>query len=333
MTHFISVIIPNHDGSTTIGKCLEAAFSSNHKNFEVVVVDDFSEDNSVEIIKGFPCKLVLLDKHSGASKARNVGALNSRGDILFFTDSDCLLQKNALSVAEKSFSEFGADAVIGGTYTLIPYDKSFFSSFQSVFVNFSETKKANNADYIAAHAMVIDAQTFEQNRGFPENFLPILEDVEFSHRLRRAGCRLIMNPGILVQHIFNFSLIDSVLNAIRKSMYWTMYSTKNKDLLTDSGSASLELKTNVLSQLLNFILVVLWIFTQRSFFLYPLLLIFAFNISVNRILIRAFYEAKGFMFAFLASLYYIFIYAFAVGAGSVVGMVRYYFFSAFKTAR
>ena len=51
MNKRISVIIPNYNGSSTIGRCLEAAFSSEYDNFEVIVTDDYSTDNSVEIIK------------------------------------------------------------------------------------------------------------------------------------------------------------------------------------------------------------------------------------------------------------------------------------------
>lgn len=331
MTNFISVIIPNYNGSATIGKCLGAAFSSRYETFEVIVVDDCSEDTSVDIIRGFPCRLICLDKHSGASKARNVGALNSQGDVLFFTDADCLLQGNALSMADKTLSERGTEVVVGGTYTPIPYDKSFFSLFQSIFINYSETKKADDPDYVAAHAMVIDAQIFRRHDGFSENFLPILEDVEFSHRLKRSGHRLIVNPDMLVQHIFNYSLLDSLRNAIRKSMYWTIYSIKNRDLLTDSGTASLELKINVVSQLINLTLFTLWIFSQEPYFLYPLLPIFACNIFINRKLIRAFYRAKGFIFAFLAFCHYSMIYSFAVGVGAFAGIIKYYFLGSFQS--
>ncbi|TAL24620.1 MAG: glycosyltransferase, partial [Nitrospirae bacterium] len=61
MHKLISVIIPNYNGEATIGKCLEAVFSSEYDKFEVVVVDDCSNDNSVEIIKRFPCRLISLD--------------------------------------------------------------------------------------------------------------------------------------------------------------------------------------------------------------------------------------------------------------------------------
>ncbi|MBI5025864.1 MAG: glycosyltransferase family 2 protein [Nitrospirae bacterium] len=200
----ISVIIPNYNKSATIGKCLEAAFSSRYENFEVIAVDDCSTDNSLEVIKKFPCKLIQLKKHSGASKARNTGAENSRGEVLFFTDSDCLLKEDALALASKTIGG-SKNIVIGGTYTRLPYDDSFFSTFQSIFINYSETRK-KDPDYIPAHALIIDAQLFRDSGGFQEDSLPILEDVEFSHRLRRSGCKLVMNPEILVQHIL-FSFI------------------------------------------------------------------------------------------------------------------------------
>ncbi len=325
MIYTISVIIPNHNGSATIVKCLEAALASRYPKFEVVVVDDCSEDNSVEIINQFPCKLIRLDKPSGASKARNIGALNSRGDILFFTDADCLLRKDTLSRVARTFLEGTPDSIIGGTYTPIPYDRSFFSVFQSIFIHYSETKKPEAPDYIATHAMAIDAVVFKKMGGFSEDFLPILEDVELSHRLQRSGYRLIMDPHIRVQHIFKFSLIGSLHNAIRKSMYWTMYSLRNRDLLADSGTASLELKINVVSQLVNLVLLVLWIFSRKSFLIYPLPLIFAFNMYINYKLIKAFYAANGFIFACLALIYYTLIYSLAVAAGAFAGVLKNYF--------
>lgn len=293
-------------------------------------MDDYSEDNSVEIIKQFPCKLICLDRHSGASKARNIGAHNSHGEVLFFTDADCLLREDALSIASQTLAEKGTNVVIGGTYTPIPYDKRFLSIFQSVFINFSETKRTDNPDYISTHALIMKARTFRQNGGFAKDFLPILEDVEFSHRLRRSGCKLIMNPDILVRHIFNYSLLGSLRNAVKKSMYWTMYSIKNKDLLADCGTASVELKINAASQMITLTLLALWIFSQKAFLTYLLFPIIIFNIFINRKLIKAFYEANGIYFAFLAFLYYSMIYPFGVIAGALAGIMKYYFLGSFK---
>jgi GT2 family glycosyltransferase len=323
-TPFISVIIPNYNGARTIGKCLEAVHSSDYPNFEVIVVDDCSEDGSIGTIRRYPSRLIRLPVHSGAARARNMGAENSRGEALFFIDSDCIVRKDTLRVAGRAFRELndgGSGVLIGGTYTLMPHDRGFFSTFQSVFINYSETK-APMPDYIATHAMLISRRLFAESGGFPEDFLPILEDVEFSHRVKRRGIRLLMAPGLAVEHIFNFSLLGSLRNAFRKSKYWTMYSMKNKDLLRDSGTASVELKTNTLSFSLCLLLVLPYALTGNGLFILAGFSAQAFNLFVNRSLIRALLKAAGPWFALKALLYYLTLYPAAVGSGGLMGLLR-----------
>lgn len=328
MGHFVSVIIPNYNGSATLGKCLEAAFSSRYPSFEVIVVDDCSTDNSLEIIRGFPCKLVGLDRHSGASRARNAGAAQSTGDILFFTDADCVLREDTLTEVVLSL-EGQRNAAIGGTYTEIPFDDSFFSAFQSIFVNYSETKK-KEPDYIATHAMAIEHGLFAGSGGFPEDFLPILEDVEFSHRLRRSGCRLIMNPRILVRHIFNFTLMKSFRNGFRKSLFWTQYSMGNRDIFADSGTASKELKINVASFLAVALTVFFLLLSGKEILLFVLFLLCILNMWWSRGLLTAFYRSKGPIFALGATLYYTMLYPLAVGSGAIAGAMRHVLFATRK---
>ncbi len=323
MEKFISIIIPNHNGSSTIGKCLEAAFASDYGNFEVVVIDDCSSDNSVAIIKRFPCRLVKLETHGGAAKARNAGVMHSMGEVLFFTDADCLLSIDALSLANRAITEAGADTVIGGTYTRIPYDNNFFSTFQSIFIHYSEMKNTCRPDYIATHAMVIWAETFRKSGGFREDFLPILEDVDFSHRLYRGGCRLIMDPEITVRHIFNFTLKRSILNAYRKSRYWIIYSIMNRDMLTDSGTASKELKINGIVYLACLACSLLSALTGSTIWLILLAVFVGFAFLVSRGLFAEFYKTRGFQFSLLAALYYLLLYPAPVWAGTAAGVIEY----------
>ena len=323
MAPFISLIIPNRNGEATIGLCLEAAHASKCESFEVIVVDDHSEDRSIEVIKRFPCKLISLGEQGGASRARNTGAAHSRGDVLFFTDADCLVEEDTLAIAAEAFSSHGPGTIIGGTYTQEPHDRGFFNSFQSIFINYSECKKADNADYAAAHAMVIAADTFKENQGFPEDFLPVAEDVEFSHRLRRAGCRIIINPRLQVRHIFNFSLYRSLRNAVFKSMNWTVYSIANRDIFADSGTASTELKTTVGFYAINVILLLSFVIFRDPLFLYLTALPIAASLWVSRNLVMAFHKGGGTVFAAAATAYYLFLYPLAVGAGGFAGLLRY----------
>ena len=323
MTSSISVIIPNRNGAATIGKCVMAALASRHHDFEVIVVDDGSEDNSAEVIKGLPCRLIRLAEHGGAAKARNTGARHSRGDVLFFTDADCLLQRDSLAVAGETLARAGPNAVAGGTYTPLPHDLRFFSIFQSVFIHYCETRNPQRPDYLATHALAIPARVFSRSGGFCEEFLPILEDVEFSHRLRRMGYPLVMNPALQVRHIFDYSLARSWSNAVIKTKYWTLYSIGNGDLLVDSGTASLGLKLNGAVYFLGLLFLLLFFATGSVLFLSALAAAVAFNLYANRGLLRAFHDAGGAGFAVGAAAYYLLLYPLAVGMGAGAGVMKY----------
>jgi glycosyltransferase involved in cell wall biosynthesis len=316
----ISVIVPNRNSASTIGKCLEAALRSGYRDFEVVVADDCSTDGSVEIIHKYPVRLVRLNKHSGAAAARNEGARAAKGKVLFFIDSDCIMQPDTIEIASKAFHAHPED-VSGGTYTPIAHDRGFFSTFQSLFVNYSETKNPR-PDYVATHAMVISKILFDGSGGFDEEFMPILEDVEFSHRLRRMGVLLRMRPALQVEHIFNFNLWGSLKNAFRKSFYWTMYSLKNRDLFKDSGTASFELKTDVVSWLLCASLFVLSLISGEAGFLAAILVVCGINLIINRKFIGSIIRATGPGFTLGAVLYYTALYPLAVAAGGFLGTLR-----------
>ena len=318
MVPLISVIIPNYNGEKTLDLCLAAATSIKDEAIEIIVVDDCSDDLSIDIIKRFPCTLIESSPHAGASRSRNLGAQHAKGDILFFTDADCLLQQNTLLQLRMALSQADSRTIIGGTYTPQPYDPVFFSRFQSIFIHYSETRNPPQADYIATHAMAIRADLFHRSGGFAEDLWPILEDVEFSHRLRRTGATLVMQPDIQVQHIFNFSLFDSCKNAVRKTRYWIQYSLKNQDLFADSGTASIELKLKV-SIFFTCLLLVFVLAKGNSTALAAVIFLYFINLYINRGLFKAFYDANGPLFSLGAGLYYLLGYPLPVAVGSIVG--------------
>lgn len=323
MGKFISIIIPNFNGSRTIGNCLESIFASNDGEREVIVVDDCSEDESVDVIKRYPCRLIRLHKHSGASAARNAGARSSTREVLIFIDADCVLTKDTIRVIRQDLSTYPSDVILGGTYTPVPCDRDFFSRFQSVFVNYFETKNSDNPDYLATHALVIQAEIFRKMGGFREKFLPILEDVEFCHRLRHAGYRLLLDPRIQVRHQFDFSFLKSMKNAIRKTRYWITYSLMNKDLFSDSGTASRAIKITGGIWLVTVLVALFSLVFGSAYGLVLLPFLWSANLFINRRLLRAFYKTAGLRFAVQAGTYYLLAYPFALLLGAVRGIVQY----------
>lgn len=320
----ISVIIPNYNGKSTIGLCLDSVYEAwgSRAGLEVIAVDDCSSDGSADIIKRYPCRLIMLETRSGASRARNEGARAASSDILFFIDSDCLVSAATFKEVEASLGLLPS-SIVGGTYTPVPHDKDFFSRFQSVFINYSETK-SKSPDYIATHAMLIDGKLFYESGGFKEDFLPIIEDVEFSHRLRRAGANLVMKPALEVTHIFGFSFIKSLRNAFRKSHFWTIYSLSNRDILSDSGTASRELKANVMSAFALIMLSIPLALLGEPALPAVMASIASANLFINRNFAKALYNAGGWLFALKGLLYYATLYALVIGFGGGMGALKYY---------
>ena len=320
---FVSVVIPNRNGARSIGKCLASALASEYPSFEIIVVDDASTDGSAEICEGTTgIRLIRLKEHRGASAARNAGVREARGEAVFFTDADCLLSPGTLAEAARAFRQ-SPEAITGGTYTRVPHDSGFFSAFQSAFIHYSETR-LSTPDYVATHAMVVGRKVFERTGGFQEDFLPILEDVEFSHRARQQGLKLRMEPGIQVSHIFNFSLMGSLSNAFRKSMYWTIYSIRNKDLMGDSGTASHELKAAVMSWPLWAGLAVLFAVTRAPEALVAALVVLGTGLFINRRFLGLLLVAGGPAFALMATIYYTAVYPLPVGLGGIAGLLKGY---------
>ena len=90
-TKKVSVIIPMYNSSKYIKECVQSVLNQTYKNVELIIVDDMSSDNSVEIVEQFKddrIKLIKLSKNVGAALARNKGIDNATGEYICFLDSD-----------------------------------------------------------------------------------------------------------------------------------------------------------------------------------------------------------------------------------------------------
>jgi glycosyltransferase involved in cell wall biosynthesis len=97
----ISIIIPIYNQANKLTKCLDSILAQNHKDYEIIVVDDASSDDIQKIIEKYEDKLkvikfIKLKVNGGAPMARNKGFAESTGDFLFFCDADAILTSEAL---------------------------------------------------------------------------------------------------------------------------------------------------------------------------------------------------------------------------------------------
>jgi len=89
----VSVIIPTYNRAHLIGRAIQSVLNQTYQDFELIVVDDGSTDNTNEVIKEFSQKdkrilYIKHDKNKGGSAARNTGIKAARGEYIAFQDSD-----------------------------------------------------------------------------------------------------------------------------------------------------------------------------------------------------------------------------------------------------
>lgn len=107
----VSVVVPFYNAEKTLEKCIQSLFDLNDAEVEIIVVDNASTDNSLKIAKGFEAKAgnkkyqVLSESKQGREYARNAGAQAASGDILAFTDSDCVINKEWTLQLKKGFEK------------------------------------------------------------------------------------------------------------------------------------------------------------------------------------------------------------------------------------
>lgn len=112
---FVSVIIPMYNAERTLAACLDGLAAQEHPraDHEVLLVDNGSTDSSVSIARGYPGVTLLSEPRPGAYAARNLGLQRARGDVIAFTDPDCVPAPSWIREIAAALGEPGLELLCG----------------------------------------------------------------------------------------------------------------------------------------------------------------------------------------------------------------------------
>jgi cellulose synthase/poly-beta-1,6-N-acetylglucosamine synthase-like glycosyltransferase len=202
-----SVIIPAYNAADTIEDTLKALKEQAARGYEVIVVDDGSTDETREIAKRYQVKL-LQQEHRGPAAARNLGAKNARGDILVFTDADCIPAREWLAEMLRPFDD---PSIVGvqGRYETRQGDLIARFAQLEIEERYRRMSKFRYIDFIGSYSAAYRRRVFLESGGFDEGF-PIAsgEDPDLSFRLSKRGYRMVFNPRAVVYHHHPATLRD-----------------------------------------------------------------------------------------------------------------------------
>jgi glycosyltransferase involved in cell wall biosynthesis len=271
----ISVIIPVHNGCATLGECIQAVLVSEHQVFETIVVDDSSNDESIEIARKYPVQLVELSGGPcGPAEARNRGAEVANGDILVFLDSDVLVYPDTLSKIVAALGENPTAAAVFGSYDENPSHTDFLSQYKNLVHHFVHQNDLEDAETFWGGCGAVRREIFQQIGGFDaiRYAKPSIEDIDLGYRLRAAGHKIILRKDIQVKHLKLWSLNNLIKTDIfQRAVPWTSLILRQRNL-PDALNLSLNQRLATILLLAMLIHIALFIF-QPNLLVLPLLTI------------------------------------------------------------
>lgn len=195
----VSVVVCTYNGSRTIRDCMEGLTRLEYPDFEVVVVNDGSTDQTAQIVSEYPFRLISTENR-GLSAARNTGMLAATGEIVAYTDDDARPDPHWLQYLAHSFVKYGF-AGVGGPNIAPAGDGPVADCVANapggpVHVLLSDRV----AEHIPGCNMAFRHEVLQEVGGCDPLYRVAGDDVDLCWRVQRAGGTLGFHPAALVWH-------------------------------------------------------------------------------------------------------------------------------------
>lgn len=198
----VTILIPAYNEEKSIGKCVKSCLNQTRRVDEVVVVNDGSTDNTLNLLKSFGSKIRIIDlkKNTGnKSKAQEIGLRCIKTDIFITTDADTRLHRNFVKNILKNFDDPEVSAVCG----FIESEKdNFYTRVREINYILSQTiyKKAQNEVgaiiVLAGCSSAFKTDVFKKIVKFDHD--NITEDLDFTYKLKLADKKIKYDENAVV---------------------------------------------------------------------------------------------------------------------------------------
>jgi cellulose synthase/poly-beta-1,6-N-acetylglucosamine synthase-like glycosyltransferase len=211
----VTVVVPVWNGEETIQQLLESLqkLDYDRNKVDVIVVDGNSVDKTQEIVKKYPVKLIIENRR-GLNRARNTGIKCGNGEIIAFTDSDCIVPKNWITKIVENFKDPKVSCVGGSAKAL---DSDFVSQYADnsivrLMPCFTKREELEKVKPFFRHPagcnMAYRRRVTEEVGYFDENIQYGFDEVEFADRVCSAGYKMVLDPEVFVWHKHRSTLVE-----------------------------------------------------------------------------------------------------------------------------
>jgi glycosyltransferase involved in cell wall biosynthesis len=247
MRHQVSVIIPTHNGENRISRCLEALLEQRTSHaYEIIVVDDGSTDQTAEVVGSYPSVKLIPQKQAGPAGARNNGVKNACGDVILFTDDDCVPLNDWI---DKMVRPFDDPETVGSKGVYLTAQKELISRFiqQEYEEKYERLSKSDGINLVDTYSAGFRREIFLKIGGYDESFaVPSVEDRDFSYKLWTLGYKMVFVPEAKVYHTHAAGLWNYTRKKFKNGYWGVMSMMKYPGTIANASDTPLTQKVQVI---------------------------------------------------------------------------------------
>jgi GT2 family glycosyltransferase len=292
----ISVIIPVHNGGNKFRRCLLSVKALRTPPTEVIVIADGTSDGSCKLAEEFEVRLLKRSVPGGPAVARNLGAHNAKGDILFFIDADVTVQVDAIEQVLNFFkTDPYLDALIG-SYDDKPFETNFLSQYKNLLHHYVHQTSDEEASTFWGACGAIKRDVFMEIGGFDETYQrPSIEDIDLGYKLRKAGYKIRLVKHLKVTHLKHWGILSLLKSDFfDRALPWTDLILNERRLINDLN-LRVSSRISVIAVSLLSLTILGSMFDPRL--LIPTVFLMMLLIRLNWDLYRFFRAKRGLVFA------------------------------------
>jgi glycosyltransferase involved in cell wall biosynthesis len=237
----LTVVIPVYNGGHDLERCLRRLRETPEPDYELIVVDDGSTDDSAQIAEAFGARVIRHDRPLGPAAARNTGALAASAPLVFFLDADVAVHHDTLIRATARFDADPDLAALFGSYDDRPEARGVVSQYRNLLHHFVHQRGRFENDVRSVRTFwtgcgVIRRDVFLDAGGFDPGLYrrPAIEDIELGYRVTRAGGKIVLARDVRATHLKRWTFAGMVQTDIFcRGVPWMLLIRRSKVAETD----------------------------------------------------------------------------------------------------